>query len=206
MKLLIGVLITALALATDSGSVYAHSFTVALIAPSSGTNMEIGGHVRDGFLRATRERDSHPDEESDGHLGGFDVYLVLIDGALEPRGVLTAVEMLLQAQRVEFIAVVSPTRTEELRRIVAGTKTLLIELSRNFVSKDMPIFSDRDSSVFESEFQRDFGYRPSRHAILGYNIARLIDAAIRRNGEDLSDVGKLGQALKIVQSRAPPRF
>lgn len=201
MKRFICILITVLALATDIGSVYAHGFTVALIAPSSGTNMEIGEHVRDGFLRATRERDSHPNEESDGHLGGLDVYLILIDGALEPKGVFTAVQTLLRAQRVEFIAAVSLSRTEELRQIVAGTKTLLIAPSRNFMSNDNPINSGRESSGFTNEFQRDFGYKPSRHSVLGYNIARLIDEAIRRNGEDLSDVVKLGQALQYVQSQ-----
>ena len=201
MKHLTGVFTIILCLIVGTGNVYAHSFTVALIAPSSGANMEIGVHVRDGFLRATRERDSHPNEESDGHLGGLDVYLIPIDAALEPQRVLTAVEMLLQAQQIEFIAAVSFSRTEELRRVVAGTKTLFIELGQNLMSNEKPIISDSNSSVFESEFRRDFGYEPSQHAMLGYNIARLIDEAIRRNGEDLSDVENLGQSLKTVQSR-----
>ena len=54
---------------------WAHSFNVALIIPASPEGREI----RDGFMLATTERDSHPDEESDGHLGGLDVYVTVIE-------------------------------------------------------------------------------------------------------------------------------
>ncbi|HSG95807.1 MAG TPA: hypothetical protein VLA28_09815, partial [Afifellaceae bacterium] len=66
------------------GAAYAHSFNVALLVGSSGPAAGEDEQVRDGFLLATRERDSHPDEESDGHLGGLDVYLLMVEDRGDP--------------------------------------------------------------------------------------------------------------------------
>jgi len=57
----------------------AHRFNVALVAPSSGWNSTVGETIFKRFMVATTERDNHADEESDGHLGGLDVYVTLAD-------------------------------------------------------------------------------------------------------------------------------
>jgi len=60
-------------------SAEAHRFNVALIAPASGWNSPIGQTIFKRFMVGTTERDGHADEESDGHLGGLDVYVTLAD-------------------------------------------------------------------------------------------------------------------------------
>ena len=51
----------------------AHSFDVDIVFPQSATAAARDNFVRE-FRRASAERDSHAGEESDGHLGGLDVY------------------------------------------------------------------------------------------------------------------------------------
>ena len=58
----------------------AHRFNVTLVIPKSNAASVQGRQFLDGFMLATTERDSHPDQESDGHLGGLDVYVAVIDG------------------------------------------------------------------------------------------------------------------------------
>ena len=53
-----------------SESAKAHSFNVGMVIALAEPSIADAAQVRNGFLLSTRERDSHPDEESDGHLGG----------------------------------------------------------------------------------------------------------------------------------------
>ena len=66
--------------------VLAHRFNVVLILPGSTTESEQARHIRGGFMLATTERDSHPDQQSDGHLGGLDVYVNVIRWDRGPCG------------------------------------------------------------------------------------------------------------------------
>ena len=51
---------------------FAHSFNTVLILPEATAGIT---DLEQAFLLASQERDSHAQEESDGHLGGLDVYL-----------------------------------------------------------------------------------------------------------------------------------
>ena len=53
----------------------AHSFGVALVTQAAVVSGVPDQEIRRGFMLATRERDSHANETSDGHLGGLDVYV-----------------------------------------------------------------------------------------------------------------------------------
>jgi len=75
------VLLAALPLMLAAGGLRAHSFDLALLLPLSGPERELGERMRAGFLEATRAFDGHPDEQSDGHLGGLDVHVTVLDSA-----------------------------------------------------------------------------------------------------------------------------
>ena len=51
----------------------AHSFTAALVIEASNPYIK---QIKVDFLRAAKEKDGHPDETADGHLGGLDVYIL----------------------------------------------------------------------------------------------------------------------------------
>ncbi len=146
----------------------AHSFNVALIialTEHSDANIRL---VRDGFLLATRERDSHPDTVSDGHLGGLDVYLFPVD---LKRQSMAGVRALLQREQIDILAVIGPdSAVEQIRPLVAGSNTVLLAPGR---------LRSAPTEAFAKAFQAAFGYAPARPAAEGYNAARRIDAAIR---------------------------
>ena len=56
-------------------SAQAHEFVVTIRAVGADRDLVLADALR-GFLLATKERDGHPDETSNGHLGGLDVYII----------------------------------------------------------------------------------------------------------------------------------
>jgi outer membrane PBP1 activator LpoA protein len=97
--------VAAAAILLSMSAANAHSFNVALLVGQSGPAASEGDQIRDGFLLATRERDSHPDEESDGHLGGLDVYFFVVEGRDDP---LAGVRALLGQRTIDILAVTGP--------------------------------------------------------------------------------------------------
>ncbi len=69
-----------------AGGLRAHSFDLALLLPLSGPDRELGERMRAGFMEATRAFDGHPDEQSDGHLGGLDVHVTVVDSTRGAEG------------------------------------------------------------------------------------------------------------------------
>ena len=69
-------------LVMGTGSVQAHRFNLGFFTALSGPHAREGKQALDGFLLATGERDDHAGEESDGYLGGLDVYVFRIDSNL----------------------------------------------------------------------------------------------------------------------------
>ncbi len=205
LKTLVAGLVFALSLGTGVVGASAHSFKLALIAPMSGTNAAIGRHFRDGILLATRERDGHQNEESDGHLGGLDVYIVLIDGGPGRIKVLAEVKEAVRRQQVQFIAGIGYSHTSAVHQLVAGTKTIFIGPHTKIPTpgniESVLKLTARDLKIFRDTFEKAFGYRPSPDAREGYIVARLIDRVIRDNGEDVADVENLRNALARIQSR-----
>ena len=205
LKTLLAGIVFAVSVGTGIVGASAHSFKLALVAPMSGASAAIGKHFREGILLATRERDGHQNEESDGHLGGLDVYILPIDGGLGRIQVLAEVKEAVRRQQVQFITGIGYSHTSAVHQLVAGTKTIFIEPNTNSPAtgniESVLKLTARDLKIFRDTFEKAFGYRPSPDAWEGYIIARLIDRVIRDNGEDVADVENLRKALARIQSR-----
>lgn len=64
----------ALILSLTAAPAMAHEFELLLLAPPDAPEAVLE-QMRAAFLIASHERDNHPDETSEGHLGGMDVQL-----------------------------------------------------------------------------------------------------------------------------------
>ncbi len=127
-RTLLGVLAAAAILAAlPAAPAGAHRFNVGLLVPLSGPSAFAGRQMRDGFLLATRERDGHPDEESDGHLGGLDVYLLAVDHGGDPARAVAGAAALLARGDVDFVVGgVTPGVLRALHGPVTASRTFLI--------------------------------------------------------------------------------
>lgn len=194
------IFVAAAAILLSMSAANAHSFNVALLVGQSGPAASEGDQIRDGFLLATRERDSHPDEESDGHLGGLDVYLFVVEGRDDP---LAGVRALLGQRTIDILAVTGPdVLVETVRPLTAGSQTVLLAPGQMaFTASAATGGTDEAPAVraFVEAFKAEFGYSPSRPAARGYNAARRIDAAVRAQG-GVSDKAALRQALRQSES------
>lgn len=171
MKAILSAAVLAAGLTGFLETAEAHSFNVALVIAFAESSAGDARQVQDGFLLAARERDSHPDEESDGHLGGLDVYLYPVD--LE-RESLADVRALLRREQIDILAVIGPDEAaEEIRPLVAGSQTLLLGPGR---------LRSASTEAFRNAFQAAFGYQPATPAAEGYNAGRRMDAAVRPLG------------------------
>ncbi len=110
MKILIAVMLMVI---TSEGS--AHSFNLGFVAPLSGPLAETGQQALDGFMLATTEQDAHLFEESDGHLGGLDSYVIKIDSSVDDKTTIDRIESLLRNKEPLFIAgVFSPGIADQI--------------------------------------------------------------------------------------------
>ncbi len=155
---------------------YAHRFYVALVIPLSNAEAGQGRQYRQGFMLATTERDSHPDEESDGHLGGLDVYVSVIDSQGDIR---TEIERIVSQGRIDIVVATGSEKTLSLvgNLLDGGNIALLAPGQTPFSQSDMPAVV-----AFTSAFENQYGGRPSAQAAHGYNAARRIDVAVRTQG------------------------
>lgn len=155
---------------------FAHRFNVALVIPMSNAAADRGRQIRDGFMLATTERDSHPDQESDGHLGGLDVYVTVID---EQGDVTAEIERISAQGEVDIVAAFGSEMTLTLiGRLLDGKNVALLPPGRSSVSRsDLPAVA-----AFRTAYEREYGVVPSSCAAQGYNAARRIDSAVRAQG------------------------
>ena len=187
MKFLLPALALAAAIALAPGDAAAHSFRVALVAPFDGPKASEGAALAAGFLIATRERDGHPDETSDGHLGGLDVHLVRVNAGQSDADVLAAAGALLDGddgEPVAFLAVAAgPKLTAALEALSARTRAVFIDLSAGPLPDPGPPEAPGDgtpaAAPFAEAFRATHGGAPDAAARTGYRAARLIDRAVR---------------------------
>jgi len=149
----------------------AHGFDVAIISTS-----DIMADVLAGFRVATRERDGHAGEESDGHLGGLDVYMLPV-----------AAEGELDALRAQADA------ADIVLRIIGGG-VLDLSVHAELVGIGPPVIeagvlpggegwaTDSGAGSFLARFEAEFGRTASLAAAMGYNAARRIEFAVRQQG------------------------
>ena len=167
---------TALVFPLLYGRALAHRFNVALVIPLSNAASAQGRQIRDGFMLATKERDSHPDQESDGHLGGLDVYVTVID---ELGDVGAEIGRVARRGELDIVAAFgSETTLSLIGKFLDGKKVALLQPGQSpFARPDLP-----GVAAFIVAYEREYGGRPTSHAAQGYNAARRIDAAVRAQG------------------------
>ncbi len=176
-------------LTLTSLAAHAHRFNLALVVPLTNTTAAEGQDVRKGFMLATTERDGHPDEESDGHLGGLDVYVSVVDGQGD-----IAAKMAQIANEGEIDIVVafgsSKTRAAVTQALKGKGIAVLTPGESPFSRADTPAVAR-----FIAAYEKANGAKPSPHAAQGYNAARRVDAAVRAQG-GVDDKASLEQSFR----------
>ena len=180
-------------------SVVAHSFDVAVVARYSGPRAAEGASLWNGMRVATREADGHPQETSDGHLGGVDAQLVRVDLAAGAAMVAGQLKRFIDSQGV-VIAVIGPG-AEVMREAWPAELASVVVLAdpadgvhwRGAFAAP-PIGSD-DGERFVTSYREDYGQIPDAVALGGYAAARLIDQAVRSLDGRFDDLGAVRESF-----------
>ncbi len=178
--------------------VSAHSFNVGLIGSLTA---EWTQSARRGFLLATREQDAHAFEESDGHLGGLDVYLVEL-GDLDDS---VAAQRLTESKP---LFAVGPTPSRSGAALLDARGVILVDPARaGYWRAAVAAPTDLrtlDGAGFYDRFVAAYGYRPDVAALHGYLAARIVAAIIRQStSASRADPERLRAALdRVLQGPA----
>jgi len=164
-KMLLSLMIVA-GLALPTHAALAHSFNAALLLPQAIASSDNSRQIHAGFMLATTERDSHPDQESDGHLGGLDVYVNVID--TKGKG-LTEINTILRQKQID-IAI-------NFGSLDFSNNTQLTILTPGKSPFNDP--SNPDVNTFITTYETAYGALPTPYAARGYNAARRIAVAVR---------------------------
>ena len=176
----------------------AHSFNLVFIAPLTNN---AGESALNGFLLATREQDSHENEESDGHLGGLDSYIYKVDIM---KGELTLpLKLESTIRKSEPLFAVGQGLNASILNMLEKNGVVAIDpMSSKFLASttaDPDQLKLMNSENFASEFRRSYGREPDLQAIHGYLSARIIATVVRTSDEQaLNDPDELKQTLSEV--------
>jgi hypothetical protein len=168
--------VVAAAFLSGPGFALAHQFKVVLVVPATEAGMAEALELQNGFVLATTERDGHPDEVSDGHLGGLDVYVTVLGGTEETAA---GIEAMAGREAVDIVAALAPAGdVEALERRLDGLGIALL------LPGETPFGNSGDPAVrkFASAYGAAYGDEPGPAAAQGYNAARRIDVAVRGQG------------------------
>ena len=176
-------------LAVGPAGARAHSFTVVFVGSFAGPAAAVSKQMLDGFLLATRQQDAHADEESDGHLGGVDVYVVPLDEAGN-AGSLPATRGAAAAKDSDAVFVtglVSCVKSlSALRRRFPARATFVGTIARGGSVAGISVWRREGGTAANRQFVKSFksayGYPPTPAAAQGYDAARLIASAVRGLG------------------------
>lgn len=199
-KILIGILF-----AVSLGPVWAHSFNLGFIIPLSGPQLEAGQQALDGFMLATTEEDGHPDETSDGHLGGLDSHLFKVDSGADSTVMLKRLENLIQTREPIFVTGLFTAETIELiEELLKRQNTVLFDPAESAMWQIVLTAPEQLKSMsgdpFSVLFQNRYGYAPTSDVMRGYIAARLIAATVRSlPGEQLGKSRELALVLTRFQ-------
>jgi hypothetical protein len=160
---------------------WAHSFNVVMVVPD-----DLAQGLRDdmtaAFLVASEERDGHANEESDGHLGGLDVYITL--AALGDRARIDAADPDIMALPMAGNA--QSGDAVILEAMDAGSPQAVAFLNSPAGAGFAP---------FATRFSDRAGRTPGVEATAAYLAARRIDLAVRQL-QGVDDRAKLAALLK----------
>ena len=163
--------LAALAFTVTANAAMAHEFTAALLVTGENPEARLAEAVN-GFLLAADERDGHPAETSDGHLGGVDVQLLPL-----PADAAGRVAGLIGTPRTppDVLVVIGPEPGASaapaalpFASVVLGPGALPIGWA-----------ADNDAGSFAARYRSAYAVAPTEAAALGYNAARRLDIAIR---------------------------
>ncbi|MCY1126076.1 hypothetical protein OU426_04350 [Frigidibacter sp. RF13] len=158
----------------------AHEFNLLLLAPEAATQAELDS-MRAAFLIASHERDDHPDETSEGHLGGLDVQLTL-----------ARVDEAASADATDFV--VAPFAAPgDPRVLVRAAVSDAVIVDATAIAQVEPE-ERRDLAPFADRFQTETGRTPDDVALGAYRAARVVDLIVRRFGS-VDDRDALRRAL-----------
>lgn len=159
-----------------TGSAYAHSFGVILIIPQSAEKDDSGKDYRNGFMLATSQRDSHPNEESDGHLGGLDVYVSVVEAGEDVAN--RAINVIGETE-IDIVLVYGMNQGGSDLRDILEDQNVVLVMSGEPPQENSAILR---LAEFRADFEAMFGYFANENAILGYNGAQRIEQAVRQLG------------------------
>ena len=179
-------------------TVSAHSFNLVFIAPFS--NMS-GQSTLNGFLLATREQDSHENEESDGHLGGLDSYIFRVDSMKGEVALLNQLENTIRKSEPLF-AVGLDLNTATLNMLESNGVAVVDPMSSGFwepLTLDPGQLKLINGEDFASAFRLAYGHAPDLQAMHGYLAARIVATVVRHSDKQArEDPGALKQMLNDV--------
>lgn len=199
-KILIGIL---LALSLDP--VWAHSFNLGFVAPMSGSRGDSGQQALDGFMLATTEQDAHAFEESDGHLGGLDSYVIKIDSSVDDKTTIERVENLLKKDKPLFVAgIFSLELAGEISERLKHSEAVLVNpvdsLMWHQAIETPGRLTTMSGELLNEKFKAAYGYAPTTDVRKGYIAARLIASTVRSLPESqLEQRESLARALSRFQ-------
>lgn len=162
----------AIAVSLAGTAVQAHSFSLSVITVGDDATARLESAVR-GILLASQERDSHADEESDGHLGGLDVYIVAqpVDGAAPVSGLVGA-----SPEIIDIAVVLGPDALAQ--QAISGIEFPTVAIRPGTITAGLA----DPGSEFATRYETAYGTKPNEAAIEGYNAARRVDLAVRPLG------------------------
>jgi hypothetical protein len=154
----------------------AHGFRVALIVPGANAGSVQGGEFQKGFMLAATERDGHPDQESDGHLGGLDVYVEVIYGQGDIAAGFRRIAM--RGEVSITVAFGSDATIARVRKFLGGKAVALLAPGQSpFARSETP-----PVVAFIAAYKMFHRRGPNAQAAQGYNAARRIEQAVRAQG------------------------
>lgn len=171
----------------------AHEFSLGVYAVGGDAKDRIVSAVR-GVLLAADERDAHPDETSDGHLGGVDVQIILF---LDDRSF--TLPELKNTHRGQIDLLLLLDTDAAATTSLPGTTDQTIILYPGKLP-DRSLWSDRqDASGFAARYVDVWSMEPDIFAAQGYNAARRIDMAIRPQ-DGVEEIDAIRDALSQSMS------
>jgi hypothetical protein len=179
----------------------AHSFNLVFIAPFTKVS---GKSALNGFLLATREQDSHENEESDGHLGGLDSYIFKVDNMKGEAALLQQVGDTIRKSKPLFATGLD--LNDATLNLLENKAVVVVDPMASGFWTSLTVAPGRlklmDGENFGNAFRRAYGYDPDLQAMHGYLAARII-ATVVRNSDNLAreDPGELKQALYEVLAK-----
>ena len=196
MKILIAVMLMVI---TSEGG--AHSFNLGFVAPLSGPRADTGQQALDGFMLATTEQDAHLFEESDGHLGGLDSYVIRIDSSVDDKTTIERIKKLLVNNQPLFVVGnFSPGFASHISDLINNSQAVLVNPVDSTMWQQIVETPEKLTTMsaepFNPKFEAAYGYEPNANARKGYIAARLIAATVRSLPESLlEDRDELMRAL-----------